>query len=312
MAQQFLKTQTPTAGEIGSIEEWKQVRKQYNSRNTERNRQIKEKYTRKSEHQTIEGVPVLVVTPKSYDPKKGRKILLYIHGGAYTLGKPDFLYADFAPLADRTGLKVYAVDYRLAPEHPFPAALEDALKVYRNLQRRVGARNIAILGDSAGGALSLSMLLKAHAEGLPMPAAVVLYSPWSDIDKIGDTYYTLSGVAPILDYDKNLRSSAQAYAKGHDMKDPLISPVYGHYERDFPPTLIQVGTRDIFLSNCVRLYRTMKRSGAPAELSVWEGMWHVFESLDGLPEAQEAVAEAASFLDKHMQTQKDAHNATMK
>ena len=300
MAQQILKMKVPSSEQIVSIEQWQQVRKDFNAQSVVNNEKVKKQYTKKSEKVSIAGVPVLVVTPKNYERKNDDTIALYIHGGAYTLGNPEYLYSAFAPLAQQTGLKVYAIDYRLAPEHPFPAGLEDTLKVYKNLLKHFGAKKIVMFGDSAGGGLSLATLLKAQAEGLAMPAALVLYSPWSDVDKVGDSYYTLENISPLLHYEKNLRSSAQAYAKDNSMKNPLISPVYAKYTKAFPPTLIQVGTRDLFLSNCVRLYRKMKKDGVNVQLSAWDGMWHVFEAVPELPEAKEAIMEASKFMKQYL------------
>jgi len=300
MAQAFLKARVPSEEHIESVAQWQKVRTEFNAQSSEMNKKVKKELIASSHHETISDVPVLIAVPKGYDPKNDKKIAIYIHGGAYSLGKPDYLYSAFAPLAVKTGLKVYAIDYRLAPEHPFPAGLKDVLTVYEELLKRFGAENIVVFGDSAGGGLSLALMLKAEQDKIPLPAALVLYSPWSDITKTGDTYMTLEGISPLLDYEKNLRSSAEVYAGKHDMKEPLISPVYARYMSHFPPTLIQVGTRDLFLSNCVRLYRNMKGAKVNVELSAWEGMWHVFEAVPGLPEAEEAVQEAAEFMKKYL------------
>ena len=294
MAQQLLKTVTPSSEKIESIAQWKKVRETFNNNKIKMNTLMQKKYIQNSEHIHIGGVPVLLSIPKSYT--KSKNILIYIHGGAYTLGGIDSNYVGFAPLAYATGLKTYLIHYRLAPEHPFPAGLEDTFKVYKKLEKQYGAKHIVMLGDSAGGALCLATLLKARQAGIDLPAALVLYSPWSDIDKIGDSYYTLENIAPLLHYEKNLRDSAKVYAQNHDMKNPLISPVYADYNASFSPTLIQIGTRDLFLSNSARLYRKMKEGGSDVELSLWEGMWHVFQSIPNLPEAEEAVKEASNFI----------------
>jgi acetyl esterase/lipase len=129
-----------------------------------------------------------------------------------------------------------------------------------------------------------------------MPAAAALLSPWADITKTGDTYHTLRGIDPVLYYDLNLRNSAKAYAGKHNMKDPLVSPVYADYSPGFPPTLIQVGTREIFLSNCARLQRKMLDAGVDVQLTLWEGMWHVFQYLPPLSkESREAYIELSKF-----------------
>ena len=300
MAQQILKSKVPASEQVESVAQWKKVREAFNANSLQINAKIKEKYIQESHKERIAGVEVLVATPKGYEAKNDHSIAIYIHGGAYTLGKPDFLYNTFAPISKALGVKVYAIDYRLAPEHPYPAGLDDTLAVYKTLLKKYDAKNIVMFGDSAGGGLSLATLLKAKKEGLSLPAALVLYSPWSDLSKTGDSYYTLENISPLLHYEKNLGSSAQAYAKGTTLKNPLVSPVYASYSQDFVPTLIQVGTRDLFLSNCVRLYRKMKKEGVDVELSAWEGMWHVFEAVPNLPEAEEAVEEATMFMKKYL------------
>ncbi len=176
----------------------------------------------------------------------------------------------------------------------------DSLSVYKALLNEFEPENIVIFGDSAGAGMVLATLLKARDSGLAMPAAVVLYSAWVDISKTGDTYYTLEGIAPTLHYEKNLRSSAEVYAGKTPMNHPLVSPVYGDYEKGFPPTFIQVGTRDLLLSNGARQYRNMKAAGVDVELSLWEGMWHVFEAHPDLPEAQQAVKEAATYFKAYL------------
>jgi acetyl esterase/lipase len=188
------------------------------------------------------------------------------------------------------------VDYGLAPERPFPEGLNDALAVYRAVLDDYSPGAISVFGSSAGGALAVAMLLEAHREGLPMPAALGLVSPWSDLAENGDSYLTLKSKDPVIDYELTLAYAAQLYAGKNDPRDPLISPVNADFPEDFPPTLIQGGTRDLFLSNCVRLHRKMKMGGVQAGLSLWDGMWHAFQITPGLPEANEALSELARFL----------------
>jgi acetyl esterase/lipase len=181
------------------------------------------------------------------------------------------------------GVKKACFDYRLAPEHPYPAALDDAVTAYRELLKTYPAKSIALLGDSAGGGLALALLLRLKREGLPQPAAAALYSPWVELTKQGDTQTTLTGVDPVLQYELNLKSPALSYAGGDGSKlaDPLVSPLRADFSKgavgQLPPILIQVGLRDTFLSDCVRLYRKLRDAGQPVDLSPWEGMWHVFE-----------------------------------
>jgi acetyl esterase/lipase len=299
-AQEFLRTATPFAELAETLEQWQHVRTAFADQQRELNKMAKARFVGESDAREIAGVPVLVVTPQNYDEANDDRIAIYTHGGAYTLARPTELYHAFAPLAAATGLRVFAIDYRLAPDHPFPAGLNDSLAVYKSLLSAYKAKDVVIFGDSAGAGMVLTSMLKARDIGLELPAAIALYSPWADITKTGDSYYTLEGIATTLHYEKNLRGSALAYAGEKDMHNPLVSPVYGDYSQRFPPTLIQVGTRDLFLSNCARLYRKMSVDGVDVELSLWEGMWHVFEADPDLPEAQDAIAEAAEYLNSHL------------
>jgi acetyl esterase/lipase len=262
--------------------------------------QIRGRLVSEIEERTIAGVPVVVLTPAGYDEANDDRAALYIHGGAYVVGTA--IGPICADISHRMGVKVYSVDYRLAPEHPFPAGVDDCLAVYRALLKTIKPDRIVVFGASAGGGLTLATVLKARDAGLPLPAAVALLSPWSDITKTGDTYHTLEGIDPILHYEKFLRQSATVYGVGHDLKHPLISPVYADYSKGFPPALISTGTRDLFLSNCARLHRELKRAGVEAELNVWEGMWHVFEGFGypEMPESIESLTEIAAFLDARL------------
>ncbi|CAN0275739.1 unnamed protein product, partial [Chrysoparadoxa australica] len=197
-----------------------------------------------------------------------------------------------------SGFPSVSVDYRMPPDHPFPAAIEDTTKVYRELLKTHKPEDIAFSGASAGGGLAAASILHIRDLGLPLPGAVVLNTPWSDLDKIGDTYFTLEGLDPVLiTYDGLLGAMAEIYADGEDMKNPLLSPVYGDFEPGFPPSLLITGTRDLFLSNTVRLHRALRDAGASSDLLVFEGMWNSFNSV---PETEPHKAEVKLFLEKNL------------
>lgn len=235
-------------------------------------------YIRAAQNETISGVPTTLWTPVYFKPGvTAGKVIFYLHGGGHSVGSCASMWNTAMGVARDAGVKVLCADYRLAPEHPFPAGLDDAVKVYRALLTRNGPRNIALLGDSSGGGLALALLLKAKQLGLQYPAAVVLFSPWSELQKTGDTQTTLSGIDPKLQYEEKLRSAALAYVGGDASKlsDPLVSPLRANWSKaavgTLPPVLIQAGLRDVLLSDAARLYRELRAAGQPVEFSPWEG-----------------------------------------
>ena len=255
--------------------------------------------TRRVEETEIAGVPVEVVEPKGYDEERDSWGVLYFHGGAHVTGSPFEDLPITAGLAHRLGVRVFSTRYRLAPEHPFPAGLDDGVAVYRGLLESFDAGRLAVAGESAGGNLALAVVLRARDEGFALPAAAALLSPWCDITGTGDSTASLSGLDPTLDYRPHLEQAAAAYAGDRDHKDPLVSPVYADYRPGFPPTLITSGTRDLLLSDCARLSTAMRLAGVDARLHVWEGLWHVFEWYPDIPEAELSLDEIAAFLRRY-------------
>ena len=218
---------------------------------------------------------------------------MYIHGGGYVLKSA--LDTTAVLMAHQLQLLVYSIEYRLGPEHPFPAGLNDCMAVYKSLENRLKSRKVVVFGGSAGGGLALAMLLQAKRNGLPMPKTLGLFSPWSDLSRTGDSYYANEGRDPVLKWKDNLKFFAAAYAGNANRSNPLLSPIYGEYE-EFPPTIITTGTRDLFLSKCVRLSRRMRLAGVDVELRVWEAMFHGFDLMPDMPEGREVRREMATFL----------------
>lgn len=201
----------------------------------------------------------------------GDAALLYLHPGGFTFCGGENAAAIATPVAVELGLLTYSLDYRMPPDHPFPAALDDAVDAYRHLLARHAPKRIIVAGRSAGGGLAASLLLKAQSLGLPMPAGCILQTPEADLTESGDTFETNLGLDNFVG---RLTPSVALYADGHDLADPYLSPVYGSFTADFPPTILTSGTRDLFLSNTVLLHRALRRGGAEAELHVWEAMGH--------------------------------------
>jgi acetyl esterase/lipase len=246
---------------------------------------------------SADGVPVtwLYTSP----PPQKNKLILYIHGGAYISGSAHANSTGMIPISDQTGIPVLAIDYRLAPEAPFPGGLEDCKTVYRWLLRQgYQARDIVILGESAGGGLALAATLSLRNEGAPLPAALVLLSPWTDLTRSSDTDYTLA-THSTLGWDTQLASAARAYAGAAAARNPLISPVYADYT-GLPPMLIHAGTRDVLLSDAVRLNHQALKAGLDVTLDVWDGMFHLHQH-SGLPESAEALADIAAYIRRHLQ-----------
>ncbi len=294
-ALQFLKQNTPPVfGSPLTPATVTPIREEQRAASKEERENVSEALLSSMHWEKIGGVSVAVLVPKNISDKNQGKAAMYIHGGGFALGNPDDAYA--MRLAALLRIPVYGVKYRLAPEHPFPAALDDCLAVYAGLIESHGPDNVVVFGGSAGGNLALAMLIKANAEGLSMPAALGLSSPAADLTRTGDSPFANQGRDPVLQWDNLMEYFALAYARENNPKDPLLSPVYANYWPGFPRTLIMTGTRDLFLSSSVRLARAMRQAGVDAKLWVWENMFHGFELIPDLPEGQEAREKMAAFL----------------
>jgi acetyl esterase/lipase len=250
---------------------------------------------------TLDGVRVYTVTPDVVPPEHRDKLLLHVHGGCYVLSPGEAGTSEAILMAGLGRFKVISVDYRMPPEAYFPGALDDAMKVYKSVVKSNGSKNVAVFGTSAGGALVLEMMLRAKQLGLEMPAAIAPGTPMSDVTKSGDSFYTNEKVDNVLvSRDGFCDAAAKVYAHGHDLKDPLLSPVYGDMH-GFPPAILTTGTRDLLLSNTVRVHRKLREAGVEAELEVYEGQSHAQYSRDDrLPETKEAFGEITDFFDRHL------------
>lgn len=237
------------------------------------------------------GVPVL----RSEVDGQGPGALLYFHGGAFVVGSAGGYRALAAELARAAGATGYSVEYRLAPEHPFPAAVEDAVAAYRTLLETVPPAQIVVAGDSAGGGLALSLLVKLRDDGLPLPAAALLISPWVDLACEGGTVTSKAASDPSLT-PAGLRAMAGHYLGGAEARSPLASPLYADLA-GLSPLLVQVGSEEILLDDAVRLAGAAGAAGTAVQLEIWPDMvhvWHAFAFL--LPEGRQAIAAAGQFL----------------
>ena len=227
------------------------------------------------------------------------QVILYLHGGAYILGGPISHGNVAAQLGHAAGAEGYFPDYRLAPEHPFPAALDDALAAYRWLLAQGHApHNIIIAGDSAGGGLTLATAVAIRDSQMPQPAALVLISPWVDLTLSGESINSRASRDPLL-RPSWLRWGAKAYCGGEDASHPGCSPLFADLA-GLPPMLIHVGSEEILLDDSLRLEQRAKEAGVKVRLHVYENMWHDFQAHIGvLPESDAAFAEIGAFIQQH-------------
>ncbi|MET0970322.1 MAG: alpha/beta hydrolase [Tardiphaga sp.] len=255
----------------------------------------------KVEKTVIDGVRAFIVTPETIPAANANRVLLHMHGGCYVLNPGEAALPEALFMAGFGGFKVISVDYRMPPEAYFPAALDDGMTVYKSLLKTTDPKRIAVFGSSAGGALTLEMMLKAKQDGLPMPGAIAPGTPMADVTKVGDTFVTNAKLDNVLvSPDGFCDAGTVVYAKGHDLKDPLLSPIYGDMT-GFPPAILTSGTRDLLLSNTVRTHRKLRQAGIEAQLQVFEAQSHAqFYRDDTSPEAKDAFSEIALFFDKHL------------
>ena len=226
------------------------------------------------------------------------RALLYTHGGGYVAFTARSTIGNATRVARASRLRVVSIDYTLAPFARWPEITDQVIAVFQGLIGEGSSLDqLAIYGDSAGGSLAAGSVLKMRDLGLGMPAAVVMWSPWSDITDDGDSYRTLAGVEGSYLYDLHLKPAAAAYADPVDRKNPYVSPVYGDYSKGYPPTLIQGGTREIFLSNFIRHYQAIDAGGAEVRLDLYEGMPHGFQNkVTESSEARLAVRKTVEFV----------------
>jgi acetyl esterase/lipase len=251
------------------------------------------------EQTQIAGVDVDWLRPKN---ARKDKVLLYLHGGAYVMGSPRTHRQLVSHTARAAGVVAVLPDYRLAPEHPFPAAIDDSVAVYRSLlESGFKPEDIIISGDSAGGGLSVATLLTLRHAGLPMPAAAVLLSPYLDVLGTGESATTRADRDPWFDV-ADLHVVARYYCPDEsEWKNPLVSPVFANVA-GLPPMLIQVGDDEILLSDSTRLAEKLEAEGIEVELEIWPHMWHVFQMFIGkMPEAKAAVSKIAAYIQKRFE-----------
>ncbi|KJS62343.1 alpha/beta hydrolase [Streptomyces rubellomurinus] len=252
---------------------------------------------------TLGGRPSLHIEPDN-GPRTGT--ILYFHGGGFVFGSPETALSLTGQLVARTGFRSYSLDYRLAPEHPFPAAIEDTLGAYRALlDSGEDPSTIAFAGDSAGGGLTVTTCLAARDAGLPMPAAIVAFSPGLDATRTGESMDTKAGIDPFFTRE-SLGHTGAMYLAGADPHQPVLSPAVLADLTGFPPMLLQAGTNEVLLDDSTRLAARARAAGVDVVLDITADVPHVFQSFAGvLDEADQALDRAALFLTQQVRRPRD-------
>jgi acetyl esterase/lipase len=245
------------------------------------------------EQTRIHGLNAEWLTPKGCPDDK---LLLYLHGGAYVMGNCATHRQMVSHLAKLAGIKALLPEYRLAPEHPFPSAIDDAVGLYRSLLANgYAAKNIVIAGDSAGGGLTMATLLSLRDAGDPLPAAACLLSPWLDLAATGDSMTTRARKDPWFQ-PEDMPIVAAYYCREDEITNPLVSPVYADLS-GLPPLYIQVGEDEILLSDSTRAADKVRAAGGEVDIEIWPGMWHVFQAfLVQVPESKKAVKKIGAYV----------------
>lgn len=240
----------------------------------------------------LNGMKAAWVRPDwGHDPNK---MVLYCHGGGYTSGNLGYSRPLASKLTHASGWKTLCFEYRLAPENPYPAAADDAVRMWDYLMYQgYGARDIVLAGDSAGGNLALVLLHRLKAEGRQLPRRLVLFSPWTDMTASGESYTRRAQLDPTITMEY-IHAVRKAYAGDADLNDPMLSPLFGDF-KGFPPTLIQVGSNELLFSDSERLRDRMRSAGVLCQMEEWEEMWHVFQMLP-IKKAAEAMEHVSEFL----------------
>jgi monoterpene epsilon-lactone hydrolase len=251
----------------------------------------------------VAGVPCFSVEPREIRVSRRNQLLIGVHGGGFLGGAGESGLLEAVEMAGLAHFKVLAIDYRRLPDYPFPAALDDVMAVWRVVSRRLEPARIGVFGSSAGGGLVLSFVQRAQHEGLLPPGALMVGTPWSDLTKTGDSYFTNAGLDDrLIRYEGILEGLAKLYANGRNLKDPLLSPVYGDF-KGFPPTFLVTGTRDLFLSNTTRVALKLAQERVPTELDVEEGQSHadfLLGVIANAPESSVLYSRIERFFDRHL------------
>jgi epsilon-lactone hydrolase len=298
-AQQFLASGAPKAPPSPPANDksaWRAAQAAYDAALAQRTASVRDAFAGKIEARELGGARAYEITPDDISPRSANRAILYLHAGDFVYGAGLAGVSGAVTLAAAGHFKVFAVDYRMPPDHPYPAALDDAVAVFREVIKRYAPANVALVGVAAGGDLAAAAVLKLRDSGQPLPGAAVLLSPETDLAEAGDSLQTNRDIDIVMPQPRP--ETVALYAGDDNRMDPYLSPVYGDFSRGYCPTFLQSGTRDLLLSDTVRLHRALRRAGIEAELHVFEAMPHL--GFAGAPEDDELLNEELHYLDRRL------------
>lgn len=279
-------------------EQWKIVQEQFEIATKDQNEAFIRQQGLHVTELNLGGIPILDIKPDNW--KDNGKVLVYTHGGAYVLFSAFSTINVSGQTAQATGCRVIAIDYTLAPHAKWSEISDEIIIVFKELLKEgYTMADIGLFGDSAGGGLASTTALRLRDDGIGLPAGVVLYSPMGDLSCPGESFQTLKAAEGFYDYEKHIKPSFSAYADATDYKNPYVSSIYGDFNKGYPPTLIQGGTKELLLSSFVRLYQVMDVAGVEVKLDIYEGMPHVFQRYS-IPETEIALNKVNDFFKQHL------------
>jgi len=284
-----------------TVEQWKALIRERDAKAAAGARALAKALSVAVEHERIRGVNVYRVTPVEIDPKHKDHLFIYLHGGAYLFNSGEAGTIEAVLIAARAKMPVLSVDYRMPPDYPAPAAINDVVTVWKHLLKDRTSTSLTLGGTSAGGGLTMASVHRFKELELDLPGALYLGTPGADVDKIGDSRYINDGIDRLLvSWDAGGSQGMAMYAHDYDHKHPYVSPVYGDF-KDFPPSYLISGTRDLMLSDTVRVHRKLRAAGVDADLHIYEGQSHGdYAAVPNSPESHEHYAELNAFLLKHL------------
>ncbi|WP_108890975.1 alpha/beta hydrolase [Shimia sp. Alg240-R146] len=296
--------QVETLGEVpATTDEWLALQSAFDAASIEGVERLLEMTGATFTTEDIAGVTTYRVTPSEIAPRWADTVFVHVHGGAFVFNGGKAAMTEAIWLANGLGVEVISVDYRRPPLHAFPAATDDVIAVWNEVIEQYDPNQIAMFGTSAGGNLTLSTVLQLRDMGAPLPGAIMAGTPAVDLAHASDSWKTMEGLDPLGSRDGVIEGTFEVYSDGLDLEDPRLSPVYGDLD-GFPATVLLTGTRDLLLSDTVRMHRALRTADVEADLHVYDGQSHG-DYMSGLfvdaPETQDALRELNTFFDLHLE-----------